>query len=173
MREPKRANQNTKNRWCNKLTQLYKPGYCSFSTVEARWWKKQTTRHAKLPTSRSVIYESKFSLIATECLGQQGIHWDFVDSFCDTSRVHWWVFWSGIRSEHQEVSAPAEATVTSDTWPNKKEPIRTQRTADATNSLGPTSKAIVASVPWKLGYGKNKQQGMQNCQQTGQFFLLI
>ena len=63
-----------------------------------------------------------------------------------------------------------ESTVTSDTWQNAKEPIRLHRTNDATNSLGRTSQATVASVPWKLGYEKSKQQGMQNCQQAGQFF---
>ena len=47
------------------------------------------------------------------------------------------------------------------------------RTYDAYYSLGRTSQATVASVPWKLGDEKSKQQGMQNCQQAGQFFKII
>ena len=47
------------------------------------------------------------------------------------------------------------------------------RNYDANNSLGRTSQATVASVPWKLGDEKSKQQGMQNCQQAGQFFKII
>ena len=65
-----------------------------------------------------------------------------------------------------------QSTVISDTQENQKEPIRTQRTDDATDSLGHMSKATVASVLLKLGDEKCKQQGMQNCQQAGHFLSI-